>query len=302
MILREIAIAPKDLSIKFDLALAKQQYASILNDQPKEKRPLEALKVALSGLLEAQKSFAEIMNIKPGPGLGFDPEHAKTRSEYCNAIKRICEKKIHETQVLERQREERLIEMKKKQEEDEIEKKAKEQAAEDERKKQQEIIEQQRKELKEKMKSDNEKMKQTEDEAKANKGKRIKEESDSEEDRRRYFVLIFDRNAYSNHWKKNQSSCLLACKRAEKERRRLNKKIQKSRTLTRNYKLSDGPRPTKASNPIFQPLLLRVMMRMNKCISSAVLDFAVIGYRDAFFESNRPAMSVFGEDSWIEPE
>lgn len=49
-------IDPTDLSFYFDIALIKQQFAHILNDQPAENRPMELLEKAKSGL-EVSKMY-----------------------------------------------------------------------------------------------------------------------------------------------------------------------------------------------------------------------------------------------------
>lgn len=44
----------------------------------------------------------------PSSNLGYDIKQAKDRADYCKDVKRVSDKKIHETEVLEKQRAERL--------------------------------------------------------------------------------------------------------------------------------------------------------------------------------------------------
>lgn len=53
---------------------------------------------------------------------GFDKHHARERAKYCKDVKRVADKKIHETAVLEAQRAERLAEIVEKQKMAEVEK------------------------------------------------------------------------------------------------------------------------------------------------------------------------------------
>lgn len=54
---RATHINPSDMILHFDLALIKQQYAQILNDQSAESRPMELLERAKSGL-QVSKVYA----------------------------------------------------------------------------------------------------------------------------------------------------------------------------------------------------------------------------------------------------
>ncbi|KAJ8330997.1 hypothetical protein BDV3_002880 [Batrachochytrium dendrobatidis] len=110
-------LKPNDLALQYNLALAKQQYAQILNEQPKEKRPLSLLRSAVIGLEASEKTFEELSKHKPNPQLGYDVERAKERAKYSKGVRRTTEKKIHETEVLDSQREERLAEIRAKREE-----------------------------------------------------------------------------------------------------------------------------------------------------------------------------------------
>lgn len=46
---------PKDLALFFDIALLKQQYAQVLNEQPIERRPLDLLKKTAAGLESSRR-------------------------------------------------------------------------------------------------------------------------------------------------------------------------------------------------------------------------------------------------------
>jgi RNA polymerase-associated protein CTR9 len=92
----------------FDIALLKQQYAQVLNEQPIEKRPSLLLKQAAAGLETSRLMFSALGEMVSSSSLGYDVKHAKERANYCKDVKRVADKKIHETEVLEKQTEERL--------------------------------------------------------------------------------------------------------------------------------------------------------------------------------------------------
>ncbi|KAJ3223457.1 protein required for normal CLN1 and CLN2 G1 cyclin expression, partial [Clydaea vesicula] len=151
-------INPSDLSLFYDIALIKQQYAHVLNDQTIDKRPLLKLLKAAEGLETSRKLFAGLSEIPPSSYLGYDVNHARERGNYCKDVKRATDKKIHETEVLERMNKERmeaLIEEQKKLEEQK--KKIEELKREEEERKQNEI-EMKRRELKQKMQEEHERM------------------------------------------------------------------------------------------------------------------------------------------------
>ncbi|KAI8919694.1 hypothetical protein BC831DRAFT_480363 [Entophlyctis helioformis] len=153
-----LKLSPNDLALKFNLALAKQQYAQILNDQPKEKRPLEALKRAAEGLEVSEKIFEELGKRKPEPTLAYDVERARERANYSRGVRRVTDKKIHETEVLEKQREQRLAEIVAKREEALEAKRREEEAKKSEEQRRLEDLERRRREIQARVQEENEKM------------------------------------------------------------------------------------------------------------------------------------------------
>ncbi|KAH6592158.1 hypothetical protein BASA61_004678 [Batrachochytrium salamandrivorans] len=129
------ALRPKDLSLKFNLALAKQQYAQILNDQLKEKRPLASLRNAVIGLDLSERAR---QLFKGGT------------SNY--------RKKIHETEVLDSQREMRLAEIRAKRNEVMEQRKRDEEKRELDERLRQEELDRKRRELNILVQEENEKM------------------------------------------------------------------------------------------------------------------------------------------------
>lgn len=76
-------------------------------------RSIEALTEAIADLDKSQKVFAELAS-KKNP-VGYNSTKAKERETYSAATRRVSEKKIHEAEVFQKQRQERLMEMKQRQ-------------------------------------------------------------------------------------------------------------------------------------------------------------------------------------------
>jgi len=148
-------INPSDLSLFFDIALVKQQYAHILNDQAAENRPIEKLEKALAGLEVSRIMFQGLSEKSKDLKLGYDIKHATERFHYCKEVRRVTEKKIHEVQVLKNERERRLKEIKEVQEEFERAQIEEEERLRREEENRQEKIEDQRRELQKRMYEDN---------------------------------------------------------------------------------------------------------------------------------------------------
>jgi RNA polymerase-associated protein CTR9 len=102
-----------DDSHLFNLALTKQQYAQILNQQPQEKRyirSIENLKEGLEGLNYSERIFEELAQ-KEAP-IGYSTKQAKERAEFSSALRRVTEKKIHEAEIFQKQRQDNLNDIK----------------------------------------------------------------------------------------------------------------------------------------------------------------------------------------------
>jgi hypothetical protein len=76
------------------------------------------LSAALIDLDKSQIVFQQLSE-KLNP-VGFSAKQAKERADYSTAVRRITEKKIHEAEVFQKQRDERLTEMKQRQTDREI--------------------------------------------------------------------------------------------------------------------------------------------------------------------------------------
>ena len=92
-------------------------------------------------------------------------KHAKERANYCKDVKRVGEKKIHETDILERQRIERLLSIEEEQKRLEREQGELEDVRKLEELKRQKSIEEQRRALKLKMEEENSKVSSSVEEA-----------------------------------------------------------------------------------------------------------------------------------------
>ncbi|KAJ3191335.1 protein required for normal CLN1 and CLN2 G1 cyclin expression [Irineochytrium annulatum] len=152
---RALRIEPGRFALHFDAALVKQQYAQVLNEQPIEKRSLAMLKKAVLGL-EASRRMFSALGEAAVPSPGYDLKQAKERATYCKDVLRMSDKKIHETEVLEKQRQERLEMIKQEKIRADREKAEKERIAkeEEQRKKEETLLK--RTEAKEKMRLANE--------------------------------------------------------------------------------------------------------------------------------------------------
>lgn len=138
------------------MALIEQQTSQSLNEQSLEQRSIEALKLGLERLDSSEKYFKFLGQQDPNMKYGYDVKRASERAIYCKGVKKVSEKKIHETEVLQRQREERLLEIKSKMEKDALKQRV--QQEEQLRLQQEREIEltKQRKELMEKVQLENE--------------------------------------------------------------------------------------------------------------------------------------------------
>jgi TPP-dependent pyruvate/acetoin dehydrogenase alpha subunit len=66
------------------------------------------MRKALGGLDTSRRIFAALGEQTNVSLPGYDLKHAKERAAYCKDVIRVSEKRIHETDVLEKQRNERL--------------------------------------------------------------------------------------------------------------------------------------------------------------------------------------------------
>ncbi|KAJ3083845.1 protein required for normal CLN1 and CLN2 G1 cyclin expression [Rhizoclosmatium hyalinum] len=181
---RAIHLDPFRWSLHYDLALVKQQYAQIMNDQPTDKRSVTDLKKSLEGLETSQKIFA-VLGDKKESNLGYDVKLAKERAAYCKDLQRVSEKKIHETTVLEEQRKERLLAIKQEQMRIEQAQLEKEREAREKEKRDKEETEAKRREIMAKMAEENkrarERAEQEEEEEARKPSKRKKQDPGSDE-------------------------------------------------------------------------------------------------------------------------
>ncbi|TPX44148.1 hypothetical protein SeLEV6574_g04678 [Synchytrium endobioticum] len=96
---------PSDQSYTYNIAMVKQQYASVLNSAPAHKRTVAAMDEALRGLESAKATFANLANMPVADHDGsYDMKLAGQRADYCDKVKKETEKKLHETKTLERER------------------------------------------------------------------------------------------------------------------------------------------------------------------------------------------------------
>ncbi|KAJ3357536.1 protein required for normal CLN1 and CLN2 G1 cyclin expression [Entophlyctis luteolus] len=198
---RAIRMEPGKHALWYDLALVKQQYAQVMNDQPADRRTVGELKTALVGLqlsqrqavpisvktvtlTEKKRLFAYLGDKKDSHG--YDAKLARERASYSKDLQRLSEKKIHETSVLEEQQIERLQAIKLEQQRVERSQMEAERARQEKLQKEREEIERARREIMQKVKEDNRKERelkeQAEEEEAKRPAKRKKQEGDSDTD------------------------------------------------------------------------------------------------------------------------
>ena len=158
LIQRAIHASPADKSLYFNLALIEQQLAQVLNDQSSENRSLDALKAVLQDIEVSSRFFKFLAAAAPDPSLKYDVARAKERAAFCNTVRKVSEKKIHEAEVLQRQREERLREIREMKREAEMEKLRKEKEEEELARQKEAEVEAKRKEIQAQNQEMNEKM------------------------------------------------------------------------------------------------------------------------------------------------
>ncbi|KAJ3154530.1 hypothetical protein HDU86_004659 [Geranomyces michiganensis] len=104
---KAIRLNPSDAAMIFNLAVVKLQIAGVLNDQSIEKRVVKTMEAAKDGIATAERLLTALAARTPESRPNYTVEHAVQRRDYCKEVRKLCEKKIHETTTLERQREER---------------------------------------------------------------------------------------------------------------------------------------------------------------------------------------------------
>ncbi|KAJ3411804.1 protein required for normal CLN1 and CLN2 G1 cyclin expression [Chytridiales sp. JEL 0842] len=181
---KAVLLEPSKLPLLYNVALVKQQYAQVLNDQPIDKRDLVAMRKALAGLDSSRQIFQSLGEQPNTPGAGYDLKHAKERAAYCKDVARVSEKRIHETDVLEKQRNERLAAIKEEKMKVEAEKAEEERLKREEEQRKREEIERKRREIMAKVQEDNMKARESmEAEERAASSKRSRRtDTDSEEE------------------------------------------------------------------------------------------------------------------------
>ncbi|KND04495.1 uncharacterized protein SPPG_00223 [Spizellomyces punctatus DAOM BR117] len=181
---------PSDAAIFFNLALVKQHMAVVLNDQPIERRNLAAMHRATEGIETAEKIFTALASRDPEHRPNYNITHAMHRKTYCKDVRKLSEKKIHETATLERQREERKERIREEQRLREEQKLQKEREEQELRRHQEEERERRRAEIQAKLQEDMARSRQLDEEEKEmevnkrkSKGsKRVREVSPSDSD------------------------------------------------------------------------------------------------------------------------
>jgi hypothetical protein len=139
------------------MALAQQQYAIVLADQPLEKRSIEAMKESLKGLENSERIFKELVDLPKEQQTGYSVKHAQGRLAFSNSALRIIQRKIHETEVMERQKLERVQDMQEARKKLEIERDMKVLKEKEAKEAREAEIERKRKELLQKVKEETEK-------------------------------------------------------------------------------------------------------------------------------------------------
>ncbi|KAJ3187436.1 protein required for normal CLN1 and CLN2 G1 cyclin expression [Gaertneriomyces sp. JEL0708] len=174
---------PGDSGIWFNMALVKQHMAVVLNDQPIEKRDLSNMKRAMKGIDAAERIFEGLAARKPETRPNYNITHAGHRKTYCKDVRKLSEKKIHETTTLERQRQERRQIIKEEQRKREETKLRREQEEQERKQREDEERERRNAEIQAKLQADLRRARETEaEEEKHRSDRKMKRERDSEDD------------------------------------------------------------------------------------------------------------------------
>ncbi|KAI9351738.1 hypothetical protein DFJ73DRAFT_830705 [Zopfochytrium polystomum] len=128
---KALRIEPSKLSLLYNVALVKQQYVQVLNDQAADRRDPTTLRKAVRGLTSCQRIFDYLGSKTDVRHPGFDIKHAQERAKFCKDVQRMAEKKLHETEEKrrlesERAEKERLQREKEQRERDMVERKRRE--------------------------------------------------------------------------------------------------------------------------------------------------------------------------------
>ncbi|KAI8914231.1 hypothetical protein EDD86DRAFT_198790 [Gorgonomyces haynaldii] len=174
---RAAELHKEDKTSLWNLGLIKQQYASVLNSLPTERRHLRsiaALEEAKEGLQDAariMKELAEDENPK-----GFTTKQALERAKYSEEILKVTMTKLHNAEKLEKQNAERLEQIQKRQEELKKEREEMEKVKQLEEEEKRKIANEKRLELSQKQALINERMRQQAEQD----SKRVRHDSDSD--------------------------------------------------------------------------------------------------------------------------
>jgi RNA polymerase-associated protein CTR9 len=168
-----VRVKPSDMGYWFDVALVKQQYASILNEQVAEKRGIELLEKAKAGLEVSRRVFEALGE---GEGVGYSVKQAQERAYFCTEVMRKCESKIVVTKTLEKERGLRMEEVREAQVAEDERERAEEKGKVQKERERQEGIEAQRRELAMRIQEGNDDMGRVEEERGGGVKKRKKKE------------------------------------------------------------------------------------------------------------------------------
>ncbi|KAI9209886.1 uncharacterized protein BJ171DRAFT_564374 [Polychytrium aggregatum] len=139
---KALRLTPSNLTLLYNLAIAKHQIASILNDLPAEERDVGLMQKAVDGLPVCKRLLTFLGTFKEGT-TEYSCKHATSRAVHCDAIAKTALKRMHETGTLTKVKQERLraIEEERRQLEENRKKQERERAElEDRRRQQIEVI------------------------------------------------------------------------------------------------------------------------------------------------------------------
>lgn len=98
-------LTPYDLTIQLNCALVKQQISQILNEQSIEDRSVIQLKIAMKGVDTSEKIFKGLAKLDHP---SYSKKYAQLRADFCDKVKLTAARKIRESSVLLKQREDRV--------------------------------------------------------------------------------------------------------------------------------------------------------------------------------------------------
>lgn len=120
-LLKALERLPDDITLKFNIALAMQQYAQLVTDLPAEKRTVPDLQAAMEHVDKSKELFEELQSIPDDKTskLGFNAQLTGQRLKHGVYVRSNVSRRLTQQLANEEMQKERLEELKKRREEEE---------------------------------------------------------------------------------------------------------------------------------------------------------------------------------------